>query len=316
MRHGLSDPADPPRTEKEYPEDGSCGVTIGYEREKARQPAATWAAWSAQYGVRCPHARTHSGWRRRRIMDPSQRCDRTAAHAIGRRGAPHRGGHQVADDRDEQRSARIPARSQKSGGGVAKQTADDEFVSAIETLRQQVSGQPGLIRQLAAIRKFDDDELNRLENETLDLIRTDAAAGAAFYATSYLPTRRRQEAMVISLEQQVNAYRDSIEAELADQRRSELGYSLTALVVTLLLASMVVWRLGIRISRPFSETSDVLDRLAARDYSVRITGMEEAGEIARMRDLPSPCASPCWRLTGLRTLVQPSTPSSRLAPRA
>ena len=165
---------------------------------------------------------------------------------------------------------------------AAKQAADEAFSEDLDKIGALLKDRPDLAAAAAAIRSFDDEKLNPLEDQTLNLIKTDPTAAASFYTRSYMPVRSQEEEMVHALERKVSAARDATLATLADEQRQQTIYGLLGLTLVLLVTAAGAWRLARGISGPIIRMSETLDRLATSDYTADIDTKEQGAEIGRM----------------------------------
>ncbi len=164
----------------------------------------------------------------------------------------------------------------------SKQAADDAMVAALKDLRQRLAAYPEMVTAVDAIGKFDDDQLNPLENQTLALVKTDSIAAAAFYRTAYMPERLREWDMVDALAGAVARHREAFGEALVAEQRDQLRFGLLALAVLAIAIATTAWRLGSSVAGPIIRICGVLDRLAHHDFAVAIAGAERGDEIGVM----------------------------------
>lgn len=160
-----------------------------------------------------------------------------------------------------------------------KLAADDAMDAALKDLGQRLAGYPAMVAAVSAIAAFDANQLNPLENKTMDLVKTDRAAAVALYRTTYMPARLREWDMIDALAAEVASQRGAIGEALIVEQQTQLYFGLVALALLAIVTATTAWRLGAAIAGPIISISGALDRLAHRDLNIAINGADRSDEI-------------------------------------
>ncbi len=163
-----------------------------------------------------------------------------------------------------------------------KMAADAALTKALDDVAARLAAAPEVLAQLDRIRTFDDQQLNKLENQVLELVKTDPPQAARFYASDYLPVRQTEWDMVGRLVELVAQVRQAASAEADSIWQAQLRAGAVALALVTALIGLIAWRLGRALAGPVQDMSTVLDRLAASDFAVPIAWVGRGDEVGHM----------------------------------
>jgi len=139
-----------------------------------------------------------------------------------------------------------------------------------------------------------------------------AEADAGMALTMMTATDRSHKAA----ESSVARIRELLQAEkqrqeesiVSGMRTARYGFAVAVAVISL-LATLLVYKMAIRVSRPFTLLTATLDRLSRRDYAVQVPCMDladEAGTMARSIDFLRQAAAEAERLAEMQQAEQES----------
>jgi methyl-accepting chemotaxis protein len=119
------------------------------------------------------------------------------------------------------------------GEARRKEAADEQFLADINDLKQ-LAPEGEVNARIRVAEQMDSEEVNRIEDEVLNLVRAGDNEGAKKkYTNDYLPVRRKQEAVIQDMEQLTMRQREAA-LRSADERYAAARTTTWVLIVCLL----------------------------------------------------------------------------------
>ncbi|MDX1996393.1 MAG: methyl-accepting chemotaxis protein [Thermoanaerobaculia bacterium] len=161
-----------------------------------------------------------------------------------------------------------------------KQRADDDYVAAISALLE-LALDPALLAKIRAVGELDEGEVHRHEVAVSAAVDGGRLAEAmALYNDDYLPSRRRQVALLDEIESLARAKHEIARGQV--DARFRFATRLTLGMITLLVAVgvpvLVTW--ARRLTRPVEAAAAALTEIADRGDATRrlaVTSRDEVG---------------------------------------
>jgi len=157
-----------------------------------------------------------------------------------------------------------------------KRAADANFQRTLEGLRPLLAEHPAVARAAQAVLDFDAAQLDRLENQVMELATRDAAAALAAYNSAYLPARAEKDRLMERFDRAVH---DETDAMLAAARRARA--LAMALVGAIFAACLVVAWMFSRLVTTLRRFGEAANRVAAGDLTAQFEPEFESDAMGR-----------------------------------
>ena len=175
-------------------------------------------------------------------------------------------------------AAGISAAETNAENVVRKKAADLDLGKALDETIALAAQYPELRASLAAVKEYDDRTLNPLEEQIVELVKTDPAAAQNAFTQKYAPALLKFEGLVDEVEQQVKKF-----LAVEESQGGVIQWILVGVILLVVLVSLFAGqRMTKAIAGPLAQLLAAMEKLRAGDFTGRLalSGGDEFGQLA------------------------------------
>ncbi|MBS0630611.1 MAG: HAMP domain-containing protein [Verrucomicrobia bacterium] len=159
-----------------------------------------------------------------------------------------------------------------------KNDADDDLAKTMEEVKQTLQARPELLRAIETVAQYDEQNLNKRENELMALVARGDPGALAFYTSTYLPARKEMDKLVGRFHTLGEAELTTQTEEARRERRMALGFFGLIFLATLI----GLFYFARSLSRPVEQLNAAVTILAAGDLSAPLPERADHDEIGQL----------------------------------